>query len=196
MDRRPHTFPRPAILLAGLWVLAVAAAPLLGASVGGSVTRATDGAPIGGADVTVSGGDAAPVSGTTGADGRFSVTVPGGGPFAVGVRADGYSGQAVGDASPGSPVAFALSASPYRPLPAFLGDSQAVLADPAISGVFYSVGTRGPEIHRTTDHGGLWRSSTMSYDDPCTGSAAATCGSSPRRARSAARSPSLPWASP
>ncbi len=154
------------ILAAAAWAVSLGMASA--ATITGSVTRAADGSPIAGATVTASASDQRPVSATSGADGRFSLEVTDAGPLSLGVQADGFAAQSARDVAVGTSVPFVLAPAAFTPLPADVGNFQEIVPD-ATSGIFYGVGTLGPELYRTVNHGGSWQPVTMSYDDPVHG---------------------------
>jgi hypothetical protein len=135
-------------------------------TISGKVTKLADGTPLQGATVTVAGPQQPPLTQTTGADGTFSIDVPGSGPCTVGISAGGFKAKALTGATGGSLDPIALAPATYSPLPVYAGSGQVVRAD-AHTGIFYTL--TGIDVYRTLDYGGSWQLATMSWDDPQSG---------------------------
>jgi hypothetical protein len=157
--------PAVAVLLAAAVLLVLPAGARGAGTITGTVTSLSTGSPIGGAVVTAAGPGQPPVSDTTGDSGTFSIAVGGGGPYGLAVQATGFGAQSVPGVQSGALEPFALAPATFSPLPVDAGSVQSLAAD-ATTGIFYMLSSGAPEVYRTDDYGGSWRTVTLSYDDP------------------------------
>jgi hypothetical protein len=156
------------VLVAITCCVVLPSARAAGTTISGQITKLADGTPVQGAVVTVAGPHQVPIVATTGADGSFSLSPSGDGPYGVGVSATGYKAKALADVSAGGLSPITLEPATYVPLPVYAGSADSVVAD-AESGIFYASMNSGPEVYRTLDYGGSWQPVTPSYDDPAAG---------------------------
>ena len=155
---------RVLVLLCALAVVLVPGVARSAGTVSGTVVQLEGGSPIRDAIVTVAGPGQSPVTTRTDEGGRFSIDVPGSGPYGVGIQAQGFASESVGRVAAGELAPFALRPAEYTPLPVYDGQGD-VVAD-AASGIFYAIIGFAPDVYRTVDYGGSWQPVTMSYDDP------------------------------